>query len=470
MNSASTDCVFDLARTAADTTYEELPAEVIRAAKTLVLDGIAVTFAGSSATGIPELAQLMTDWGGREEARVLGFQPRLPAPSAAMLNASMMHARDFDDNLDKARFHASTCILPAALAVAEATKSSGKEFLAAYVAGVEMACRLADVVPLHRGWHQTSVLGSLGAAVAAGKLLKLEVDGLVNSIGHAYTMAAGNIQGRVDRTLEKRVQVGLSTRNGVTAAYIAKQGITGARRVIEGSHGLLSLYAVPAIADDKSRVRDLLAAPSDQTYITQLSMKPYPCCRGCHGPAYGVSHLMQRHKLEAARVQSIDLLVPEYVSTIVGGPFQPAADPQVEAQFSAAYTSVVMMLRGSLSIADFEPEVVQELDPEFVRSKVREEVDDSLGGRRLSPVVVRLTLKSGEQLKTEVDVLPGHPDNPMDESLHRAKVRDCLSQILGRQAAATHAERLENSVGSLESVSVDEFMEVIAASPVDLVR
>ena len=156
--------------------YADLPASAVECARRDILDTFGCMLGGSGSPGIDELCAVIGDWGGREESRVLLRGIRLPAPQAALLNASMGHALDFDDTLDTGgSIHPGVSVLAAALAMADRLDGiSGQDLLLAVALGLDVSCRIAFASTLDRGWHRTAAIGVFGATAAAGKLLGLD--------------------------------------------------------------------------------------------------------------------------------------------------------------------------------------------------------------------------------------------------------------------------------------------------------
>ena len=180
----------------ADLRYEDLPPATIAAAKRQIADALACALAGSAAPLSPEIVARHVRWGGAPEATVLVYGQRLPAPTAAWLNAAMIHAHDFDDSHRASNQHVFVTLLPAALAVAESLDGpiAGRDLITALAGAAELQVRLGlSVLPhMHVGWLPTAVFGGLGAAAVSAKLLGLPAAGTENAVGLAYTQAQGN--------------------------------------------------------------------------------------------------------------------------------------------------------------------------------------------------------------------------------------------------------------------------------------
>ena len=186
-------------------TYEEIPGGVVAATKGQILNMICAILGGSAGDGIKELVELLKYWGGKRESTIIGWGNKVPGPHAAQANASMGHALDFDDTYNKVMLHPGVVSVPPALAAAEmGDRVSGKEFITAVTLAVDMGCRMCLVMkaptkkkdpPRWQSWHFTALFGYFMAAVAAGRLLRLDEEQILNALGLAYHQAAGNMQG-----------------------------------------------------------------------------------------------------------------------------------------------------------------------------------------------------------------------------------------------------------------------------------
>src|SRR4051812_3630496 len=169
------DAAWKLAQHICRTGYADLPASAVESARRDILDTFGCMLGGSGSPGIDELHAVISRWGGLAESRVLLRGVRLPAPQAALLNASMGYALDFDDTLDTGgSIYPGVSVLGAALAVCDSLGAvTGKELLLAVTLGLDVSCRIALASTLDRGWHRTSAMGALCAAWAPGQTLQL---------------------------------------------------------------------------------------------------------------------------------------------------------------------------------------------------------------------------------------------------------------------------------------------------------
>src|ERR687885_4883 len=219
------DPAFTLAEHVCQTTFAALPSSAVLATKRDILDTLGAALGGSVAPGVAELAGVVKHWGGREESSLWLLGGRVPAPQAALVNATMGHALDFDDSLDRAgNIHPGISTLASSLAVAEWCGGiSGRDMVLAVTLGLDVACRVALAATEDRGWHRTAAMGIFGATAAAGKLLGLSVGQMLHAFGIAYSQAAGNRQCIVDGALTKRLQAGQAASSGVDDGLLGPQ-------------------------------------------------------------------------------------------------------------------------------------------------------------------------------------------------------------------------------------------------------
>lgn len=446
------DAIFELARKVVQTEYEDLPKEVIATAKMFILDTFGVALAGSTAAGCAEVVKLIKEQGGRPDSSILVYGGKVPAHEATFVNSMMIHSRDFDDAHEGAvGAHCNVTVLPAALALAERNRTSGKDFLAAVVLGIDLMSHLGNIAALFHGWHNTATLGAFGATAAGGKILRLDEDKMVNALGIVFCQAAGNRQGRADGALSKRMQPGFAAKAGVFSDLLAERGLTGAKNIIQGPWGFFSLYGDKRIQVEE----EMLARWREQLWkeyeVVNLSAKPYPCCRMTHGAIDAALSLIQEHGLKEEDVKEVDVQTSAVGYDTVGHPFEIRDNPQVDAQFSIAYALAVAMQRGKVVLDDFEEAVVRQPKNAELAKKVMVQGDKSLP--KWSTIVTFRTL-SGKSLSKRIDVMKGHPQNPLTREEFLQKFQDCARH----SAKPINSERLEEILASLENIETTKDM------------
>lgn len=425
------DLGWALARQMYDTRYADLPPSTRDATKRLVLDTCGSIVTAVRAEGCAELAALVTSWGGAGEARIAGSGARVPAHNAALVNATMARALEIDDVHEKALLHATATMVPVALAVAEARGGvSGEEFLTTVAVGIDLAARLslAPRISTVGAGHQrrpmsyTYQTGILVGALAAGRILGFDVDGLVNTLGIGYSQCAGNQQCLLEGAATVRLQQGLSSSAAVIAARMHEIGLTGTRESLEGTFGYFSAF------HHGDYDRDGIVAGLGTEYETdQVSIKPYPCCKYTHTAVAAAQAARDGQDLDPAAVREVVVHVNnrEYYDVVcqpesVSGRRAALAGPRgwVHAQFSLPYVVAVALARGRVVLPDFTEDGRSDPVVLGLMDKVRTVIDpdDGAGSGRVLPtpghVEVFLTDRA-EPLVGRARYAKGHPRNAM---------------------------------------------------------
>src|SRR5580692_1528367 len=275
--------------------------------------------------------------------RVLGTGDRLGVTAAAFANGAFSQALEFDDTHNESIVHMSSPAVAAALALSEFTAVSGRDLITAIAIGNEISCRVGSVSSgeLHkRGFHPTGLFATFGAAYLAGKLLGLNADALACAAGIAGSFAAGLLECWVDGTQTKFLHPGWSAQSGITAALLARSGVTGPAQVFEGRWGLFASHVQdPNAHRDFSRIDDRLG---EHWESRNSSFKPFPAAHVIHPYISAVLRLRSKHGIRPEDVERIECPVTAFIVGIVCEPteekFEPASDShgRVSLQYSLA--------------------------------------------------------------------------------------------------------------------------------------
>ncbi len=473
------DAIQLFARTFVGTKYEDLPRDIVEVTKKEVLDLWGVTLAGLASPGIKQLTDLIVEWGGKEESTVLHYRRKVPAPMAAQANATMGHALDFDDVHDLAVMHPAVAVVPACAAVSESRGGvSGKEFITAVALGVDMISRLAlatwpgydPEVPETRrmafqservknGWHLTTLMGYLASAGAAGRLLGLDEELMVNAFGIAYHQCGGNHQGRDDGTHAKRLGPGFAVRAGTASAWMAKKGITGARNCLEGHMGLYRMFFQGGY-DRATLTADL----GNRFEGANVSIKPYPCCRGTHPSIDATLQLVTAHRTRLEDVKAIRVYVDAGGHQMLCSPLEVKTKPRtpVDAQFSIPWGVATALARGRVGMEHYTEEAIRNVDIIEAAAKISVILDHGLDTSDKIPTAkVEVETKTGQVWMTQVDYPLGSPEKPMTFDDCARKFRDCASRPSPGLPEA-QIEGVIEMVGRLERIDdVGEVMKLL---------
>ena len=452
----------DITRFVVRSKFEHLPQSAVDVIKTDIFDTLGTALAGSAALGSREVVELAVEFGGKTESSILVYGDKVPSPTAALANGTLAHALDFDDTHDAAVLHAGVSVVPAALAIAERLgKVSGKDFITAVALGVEVTCRMGIATRPWIGWILTSVYGYFGAAIAAGKLLGLDEEEILNTCGIAYAQAAGNLECVVSGALTKRIQAGFAAGGGVLSALMAQKGITGASESFLGRYGIFNLYQRSDFDPDA-----LTVGLGEKYELSTLSFKPYPCCRWLHTPIDAALDLVAKHQFELEQIKEIEIVVGQKAWDSVGDPLAAKIKPRntVDAQFSIPYTVAVALVNHGVKISDFTEEAIRNDKILEVTAKMRFTIDDKLEqgfGRGMSPTRVTVTTVGGETYSAEVSIPKGHPQNPMTEAEFTDKFQGCAAHAL-RPLPGENIKKAMEMLRGLENVeNVAEIVKLL---------
>ncbi|MBV8952352.1 MAG: MmgE/PrpD family protein [Actinobacteria bacterium] len=443
---------------AARTTFDQLPEPVVASVKQRVLDTLGICLASSSFGLADGVAEMVAVWGGRAESGVIARDARYPAPNAALVNGTLAHSLDFDDTHLPSVLHPSASIVPAVLAIAEPMASTGPDVVAAIAIGLEVTVRVgmggyleqAGNIFFNRGWHATSICGTLGAAVAAGKLLRLDAIGLTDALGIAASMGAGVIEANRAGGTVKRLHCGWAAHAGVTAALLVRNGYTGPPTVFEGRFGFFH-----AFLEDQYDLGRVIDGLGERWEVPGIFFKPYPANHYTHAGIDAALAVRQEcgRTIDPEEIASIELGAAAAPLRTIGEPREEKIRPRsgYHAQFSGPFTVATALLGGGglgVYFDDFTDERAHDPRILSVAEKVETFIDpecDRVFPREF-PAVLRVTFRNGPRLEKRVMHNRGGPDNPLSEAELREKFRLNAEHVLSPR----QADELAHKVAKLD--------------------
>ena len=432
---------------------DSLPPEVVLAARRALLDTIGVTLAGVAEEGSALVLAYAREAGGAPEATVLASDLRTSAALAALVNGAFGHALDFDDVGASMRGHPSVPLVPAVLALGEKIGSSGGAALTAFVLGFEVESRVGRTLGVSsyaRGWHATSVVGSLGAAAASAKLLGLDTERTRHALGIAASMASGSRQNF--GTMTKPLHAGLAARNGVEAALLASRGFTADREIIEAPLGFGVLFS-----PDGDFRPDRLGEPGEPWEIVSpgISVKKFPCCYVTHRALDAALAATGGRAIDEADVGAIEVCVPAGSTSAL---IHHRPTTGLEGKFSMEYCVAAAVMDGGVRFPTFEDETVRRPQAQTLLRRVEVVHVPRDGAAAFPPASVAVQLRDGRSLRAEVVRERGSAADPLSWDELVAKYRDCASRALP-------PDRVERSLGMLsrfeEIESIRDLMECL---------
>src|SRR5438552_8108624 len=294
-----------LAEYAAGLRYEDLPKEVLAAAKDAIIDTIAACICGSALPWSRIIIDYAERTGPGGASRILGRGTAVQAPAAALANGALAHAFELDSlTRPGAGAHPGATVLPPALAIAQQQGGiSGRSLIAAFVSGNEVMIRIGRATGHTneaRGFHAPGTTGPFGAAIAAGHLLQLGPAAMTNALGIAGSLAGGLLEfARGDGGMVKRLHLGRASEAGVLAASLAADGFEGPRTVLEGEFGFLKVFCTKW--DETELTRGL----GEAFVVSSTVLKRYPCHATAHAAVRAVRDLQAEHGFTGPQVEAI---------------------------------------------------------------------------------------------------------------------------------------------------------------------
>ena len=428
-----------LAAFASSLRYDQLSEQVRREARRCLLDFLGTALGGSPHPVVDVMLRAAAGWQTAPQASVLGRTNRVDLLTAALLNGAMAHVHDFDDTHLASIVHPTSPLWPAILALAEVRGSpSGRQWLAAFVAGLEVECRVgAAAFPSHDAgaYHSTGVFGPLGAAAACSNLLGFSPEQTAMAISVAASEAAGL---RVQfGTMTKSFHVGNAARSGLLAALLVEQGMDAALDAVEAERGLLTTFApVDRRAD---ALTDRLG---DDFQILHNSVKPYSCGVVTHPLIDSVITLRREHGLTGEQVVTIEAAVHPLVINLTG-----KQEPRVglEGKFSAYHCAAVSLIDGVCGPEQFSDARVTDPTVAELRRRVQLNANPAIKEHEAE---VAITIRDGHRYTIHIPFHQGTPENPVTDKVLEAK----FGGLCEMSAVADRAEAIVQAVDQFASM------------------
>ncbi len=422
-----------LATFAATLQFEDIPAHVLRRTEDLLLDTLGSILAGAGAPAVQAIDRYAQTMGGSDGPSEVLISRRKTSPLfAAMVNAAAAHMVEQDDVHNGSVFHPAAVVFPPALAVAQALGRSGRELLTAAVAGYEVGIRAGEYLGRshYRIFHTTGTVGTLASAVTVGRLLNLAPAQMLHALGSAGTQAAGLWEFLKDAADSKQLHTACAAANGITAAYLALDGFTGARRILEGAQGMAAGMSTDA---DPARLTDRLG---QRWALVETSFKYHASCRHTHPAADALLDVVERHDLTIGDIAQVVTHVHQGAIDVLGPVVKPSTVHQSKFSMGTVLGLIARNRRAGLSEFDavLDDAVVRGFAPR-VTMVLDDEVDSAYPQRWIGKVTV--TTHDGQVIEGRVDEPKGDPGNTLTRPEIEAKAVQ-----LGTYAHAATADEI----------------------------
>jgi 2-methylcitrate dehydratase PrpD len=427
-------------------------------ARMLVLDGIAVAIAGArTEQAIRILADHLRAQEAKPVASALGLGFGLATVQAALLNGAAMHVLDFEPMWNPAT-HALSPTLPAILALAETKGASGRDIVTALVKGIEMQGWIRQAsghteYAVHT-FHPPGMVGPLGAAVAAGHLLRLDAGKLAHAIGIATSRAGGLISNI--GTMTKSSHCGYAASLGLEAAMLAEGGFTANDAAFDAPQGYAAAFLPPTF--DKTQL--LRYGPPFRVVEPGCAIKMFPSQFSSHF-VITAGLQAQRRISDAAGIQAVRLTAPvmPYVN-------RPQPKTGLEGKFSLQYALASALLDGAVRIATFSDAqlarpAMQALLPKIAVT-MSPEIPTTFAGRY---VLLEVDLADGSTIRERCDRPRGAWGGPpISASEHLVKVHDCLATFLAPRES-DDLIALASRIDRLDAEGVRQLLRIASGRP-----
>jgi 2-methylcitrate dehydratase PrpD len=402
-----------------------------------ILDTLGCIILGSTTHTGKILMDFVKQSGGKKESTIVATRMKTSSPYAALVNGTMGHEFDYDDGVSTALgIHAGISIIPAALAIGEREQVTGKDFITSIVAGYELACRVGRVMELVP--HVSTITGVFGATVASGKLLKLNLDQMINAIGVCGSLSPMRpFDPALKGVMVKELWAGWSNFFGTLCASLAKQGFTGPENILEPDGGFYKVAVHAEKVNGQILTKNL---GKEFMWMDGHYFKPYSACRGTHVALDAVLKLTREQKLD--NFDQIDeiLVMGRPIVSMLKGNFNP-----ISARFSIPYVIAAAIKYCRLSLDEFNEDELRDPTINELAKKVKTFIDPDIPDwpHAHGPVRLLIKFKDGTQLSA---------CSEEDRSLNGKDVIDKFQGNASRVFSKKKVADITNVVNKLETV------------------
>lgn len=427
--------------------FDEIPPEVVEAAKLHVLDTLGCGLAASALRVATEGRTAMAELGGEPQASVIGLDAGLPAANAAFANAMVCHGLDFDDTHSDSVAHVSVVVSPTAMACAEAHGADGRELLTAIVAGNEIVTRIGMAASgaFHkRGFHPTAICGIFGGTATAARLAGCDARTTASALGIAGSFAGGLFAYLEDGTATKPMHPAWAAHGSVLAARLAAAGAEGPPSVLEGRFGLY--HAFLGAEKDEVDIDGQLSDLGSRWETPRIAFKPYPACHFMHGSLGATAEAAAG--LDPDEIEEVVVTVPAAGVSLVLEPAEQKVAPRSEydGKFSLQYSTAAMIVHGRVGVATYTDDAIADERVLALARRVRYEAKEYETYPAAFPGGVRIRTRDGRTLEADFPYQRGGPENPMGTDEVQAKFRENAGLAL----SPASVDALEEGVLALE--------------------
>lgn len=450
-----------IAQFAQRTRYQDLPESVIDITKSIILDQLGVELACSTLPWNKLVYDYAKGVGATGRSTVVNYGLKTSPEFAAIVNATFGHGFEIDDVQIEALNHPGCVSVPPAVAVGEEYDISGKGLIAASAIGCEVNIRVGmagrSMLP-ERGIHPVSAQGTFAAAAAAGNIMELDEEKMLNALSLAGSHSSGPSEYSQGGGDVKRLHAGLAAMGGIRAALLARLGFTGPPAILEGKRGLLQAFCN---AYDPSELTNGLG---EVYHVLNIGFKPYCCCALIHAPIDTVAKIMTDNKLKSEDIAEISIGAPKMALQHVGS-VGPAPQDISSAQFSVHFGLGLTVAKGANDFKTYTDAVKSNFkDPDVlnISRRVTMHFDQECEQEWPQRFIAKATIKTkdGRVLSERVTDAKGAAGNPMT----REELEEKFMVLATSALPEKQAEEVKEMVMRLEELdNINRLTQLLVA-------
>jgi len=409
--------------------YEQIPGDVIHEAKRALLNFVGCAVGGSREPAVETAIRALNPFSGERSALLLARPERFDPLYGAVINGITGHVFEYDDTTPMNYIHPTPPVASALFAYASANKTSGRDFLHAFLMGFEAESRVGNAVyPAHynAGWHITATAGVLGAAAAIGKLMALSTQQMIWAIGLAATQASGIRE--MFGSMAKSFHAGHAARNGYLSAVLAKSDFTA------GEYGIESPRGFAAVLANEYDLSKITAGLGEDFQIRYNTYKPYPCGIVVHPTIDGAIELHDKYRAAPEAIKAVRVHVAPLVLDLCN---KREITRGLDSKYSIYHAAAIGLVRGKGGLREFTDEAANDVAIRRVRELVKAIGDSSITEDQ-SHIEVELT--DGTLHSCFIEQSLGNIHRPLSDRQLEDKFRDQAVPLL----SGTQVDRLIN--------------------------
>ena len=439
--------------------YNDLPEKVINEVKRYLYDSIGCAYGGYHTKDVKILRKIYKNIGGKKESTLIGYGDKMPAVNSTLVNSLMIRALDFNDIYWKEDPSHPSDLIPAALSVGELSNESMKDVITAIVLAYEFEqrfCEFAEPGVRERKWHHAT-LTQFVSPIVAGKLLKLNVDQMVNAIGingsHNHTIGcptAGKL------TMMKNTVDPMAVQSGVFAALLAKYGYSGTEAVIDGKEGLMDVFGP---GWDKSKLIDGLG----KNYkIMECSMKAFPTEALTHTHITATLKVITKNNINYDQIEKVTVTSIARACDILFDPHKYRPESRETADHSLPYCIAAALVDKKVTTNSFsdkkmkDPRIWEVIDK--IKGEASLEFEKMFPAKQPSKVVIKT--KNGNEYSEYLEYPKGDPREPMSMNDLEIKFNSLSEKLLSKKKQ----KKVKDMILNCEKMKAKDFMKKLVVN------